>query len=152
MERARIRLIVGAALVGAVLLGRLSVEGQGPWTTPPGTNGKIRITSTATDALCVGGSSVAPSSSSCTGGIYAGPAVVNGNLSFTSNLIAPAEFDNGNSSTAITINWNTHGPLQKVTRNGSATYTLTAPAGPGYVTLKLLHDGTGTAYTVTFSP
>lgn len=50
---------------------------QGPWTTPPGTSGKIRVVSTAADALCVGGSGSAPASSACTGGIYAGPVVAN---------------------------------------------------------------------------
>jgi hypothetical protein len=42
--------------------------------------GKVRIASTAADALCVGASSVSPASSSCTGGVYAGPITANGIL------------------------------------------------------------------------
>lgn len=45
---------------------------QGPWRTPPGTSGKMRIASTAADALCVGSTAVSPTSSACTGGIYTG--------------------------------------------------------------------------------
>lgn len=63
-----------------------------------------------------------------------------------------AEMDNGSSGTAITINFATGGPLQRVTRNGSATYTLIPPAAPGTVILKFVHDTTATAYTVTYAP
>lgn len=66
---------------------------------------------------------------------------------------APAsEFNAGNSGTAITVNFSTNGPLQKVTRNGNTTVTLTAPAAPGSLVIKFVHDGTGTTYTVAFSP
>jgi hypothetical protein len=63
------------------------------------------------------------------------------------------EFDNGNSGTARTINFVVNGPLQRVTRNGSATYTLVPPALPGTCILRFVHEtGTATAYTVTYSP
>jgi hypothetical protein len=42
--------------------------------------GKVRIASTAADALCVGGTGVAPAAASCTGGIYAGPIIMSGVL------------------------------------------------------------------------
>lgn len=66
--------------------------------------------------------------------------------------LAPTEFSAGNSSTAITINFSTNGPVQKVTRTGSATYTLVAPANAGTVILKFVHEASATAYTVSFSP
>lgn len=63
------------------------------------------------------------------------------------------EVDNGSSGTAITINFAASGPLQRVTRNGNATYTLIPPAAPGTVILKFVHEtGTTTAYTVTYAP
>lgn len=63
-----------------------------------------------------------------------------------------AEFDAGNSGAAITINFLTNGPLQKVTRTANTTITLTAPATAGTVILKLVHEASGTVYTVAFSP
>ena len=68
------------------------------------------------------------------------------------SVINVSEYDAGNSSTAITLNFATNGPLQKVTRNGSATYTLTSPTYPGTVVVKFVHTTNATAYTVTFSP
>jgi len=62
------------------------------------------------------------------------------------------EFDAGNTGTAIAIDFLTNGPIQKATRNGNCTITVTAPATPGTCILKLVHDATGTTYTVTFSP
>jgi hypothetical protein len=62
------------------------------------------------------------------------------------------EFDNGSSGTALTVNFAANGPLQRVTRNGNATYTLVPPAVPGTVILKCVHDTTATAYTVTYAP
>ena len=62
------------------------------------------------------------------------------------------EFDNGNSGTARAINFLANGPLQRVTRNGSATYTLTPPLAPGTLVLKFVHDTTATVYTVTYAP
>lgn len=61
-------------------------------------------------------------------------------------------FNAGNTASAITINFSTNGLVQKATRNASTTITLTAPALAGTVVLQLVHDATGTAYTVAFSP
>ncbi len=63
-----------------------------------------------------------------------------------------AEYDNGNSGTSITVDWKVHGNLQKVTRTGNCTYTFTAPTGPASLLLKMVHEASATAYTVTFSP
>ena len=64
----------------------------------------------------------------------------------------PAEYDNGNCGAAKTLDFATNGPVQKVTRNASTTLTLTAPAIPAMVVLKLVHEASATAYTVAFSP
>ena len=50
--------------------------------------------------------------------------------------------DDGNSSTADTIDWGT-GNLHKSTMTGNCTYTFTAPSGPAQITLYLIQDGTG---------
>jgi hypothetical protein len=73
-------------------------------------------------------------------------------LYYGRNVRGPAEFDNGNSGTAITLNFSTNGPIEKVTRNGNCTFTLTAPPTAGFVSVKFVHDATASVYTVTFSP
>jgi len=73
----------------------------------------------------------------------------------TPAFVVPAlhtEVNNGSSGTAITINFALSGSLQRVTRNGNATYTLIPPAEPGTVILKCVHDTTATVYTVTYAP
>ena len=52
------------------------------------------------------------------------------------------EIDNGNSSTADTINW-TAGNFQRSTLTDNCTYTFTAPTGTTTLILKLIQDGTG---------
>lgn len=52
------------------------------------------------------------------------------------------EIDNGNSSTADTVDWGA-GNKQKSTLTGDCTYTFTAPAGPCNLLLRLIQDGTG---------
>lgn len=52
------------------------------------------------------------------------------------------EIDNGNSSTADTIDW-TAGNFQKSTLTDDCTYTFTAPTGTTTLILKLIQDGTG---------
>ena len=56
----------------------------------------------------------------------------------------------GNSGTSVTINF-ANGNKQSVVRTGSATYTLQFPGVGNYV-LKMIHENSSTAYTVTFSP
>jgi hypothetical protein len=61
----------------------------------------------------------------------------------TGAVNSPAVYDAGNSSTAITLNFD-NGPVQQVTMTGNCTFTLTNPtAGETYL-LKLLQDATGT--------
>ena len=67
-------------------------------------------------------------------------------------VINVTEYNAGNSGAAITLNFATNGPIQKVTRTASATYTLTAPTYPGTVLVRFIHEASATAYTVTFSP
>lgn len=55
--------------------------------------------------------------------------------------------DNGNSSTADTIDWGT-GNYQKSTLTGNCTYTFTAPSGPARVTM-LVYTGAG-SFAVTW--
>jgi hypothetical protein len=53
-----------------------------------------------------------------------------------------AEYDNGNSGAAKTIDWNNAG-CQKITLTGNAAITMTDPLGPGRFLLKMIQDGTG---------
>jgi len=71
-------------------------------------------------------------------------AAINGSL-YTAYF---AEVDNGNSSTADTIDW-TLGNKQKSTLTGNCTFTFTAPQGPCSLVLKLVQDATGSR-TVTW--
>lgn len=57
------------------------------------------------------------------------------------------EYDNGNSSTADTIDWG-QGNFQKSTLTGNCTYTFTAPSGPARLTLRIL-TGSG-SFAVTW--
>lgn len=66
---------------------------------------------------------------------------VNGHSRFkTAGFLA--EVDDGNSSTADTIDWTT-GNRHKSTMTGNCTYTFTAPTTPTAIGLKLIQDGTG---------
>lgn len=58
------------------------------------------------------------------------------------------EYDNGDSSTADTIDW-TLSKSQKSTLTGNCVFTFTAPLGIGDFQLKLIQDGTGSR-TVTW--
>ncbi len=53
-----------------------------------------------------------------------------------------AEYDNGNSGSADTVNWG-NGNKQMSTLTGNCTFTFTAPDGPCNVILRLVQDGTG---------
>jgi hypothetical protein len=61
-------------------------------------------------------------------------------------------FNAGNTGAAITLNFNTNGLVQQITRNASTTITLTAPPLSGTVIVVMVHDGTAGAYTVAYSP
>lgn len=72
---------------------------------------------------------------------------VTGTGRFT-KTVSFTEIDNGNSSTADTIDW-TQGNKQKSTLTGNCTFTFTAPGGPASLILKLVQDATGSR-TVTW--
>ncbi|MBU2685723.1 MAG: hypothetical protein KKF27_20970, partial [Gammaproteobacteria bacterium] len=60
-----------------------------------------------------------------------------------------AEYDNGNSGAAVTIDWN-NGNVQKVTMTDNCTFSFTNPPGPGHYTLRSIQDAGGTnTYTWT---
>lgn len=59
-----------------------------------------------------------------------------------------SEFNNGNSGTSETIDWN-NGQFQKSVLTGNVTYTFTDPAGPTILILQLVQDSGGTN-TVTW--
>jgi hypothetical protein len=64
-------------------------------------------------------------------------------------LVYNGEFNNGNSSTSLTIDWN-KGNKQRTTLTGNCTFTFTAPTtGVANLMLKLIQDGTGSR-TVTW--
>lgn len=57
-------------------------------------------------------------------------------------LTAKAVYDAGNSSTAITLDFN-NGAFQKVTLTGNCTFTLSNPVSGEHYTLLVYQDGTG---------
>lgn len=63
-------------------------------------------------------------------------------VKFRTEAYYDEEVDNGNSSTADTIDW-TNGNKQLSTLTDNCTYTFTAPSGPASVTLRLIQDATG---------
>lgn len=75
-------------------------------------------------------------------------ALAGGQFTFGANTAYFAETDNGNSSTADTIDW-TLSNKQKSTLTGNCTFTFTAPGGPCSLVLKLVQDATGSR-TVTW--
>lgn len=71
-------------------------------------------------------------------------------LTGTKVVYFAGEVNNGSSgSGTVNIDW-TAGQKQTLTLNGSPTLTFTAPEGPGNVILRLVHDGTTTAYIITW--
>lgn len=65
---------------------------------------------------------------------------VSTDLSVGETAYFASEVDNGNSSTADTINWSV-GNKQKTTLSANCTYTFTAPPGPCNLVLKIVHSG-----------
>ena len=61
---------------------------------------------------------------------------------WTYSSLAGDQYDDGNSSTADTINWGL-GSIHKSTMTGDCTYTFTAPDTAGVLYLQLVQDGTG---------
>jgi len=76
-----------------------------------------------------------------------GKIVMSAQTNFGANTAYFTETDNGNSSTADTIDW-TVSNKQRSTLTGNVTYTFTAPPGPCNLVLKIL-TGTG-GFTATW--
>jgi len=76
-------------------------------------------------------------------------AIDNAKPQFNEEAVFGSEVDNGNSSTADTIDW-TAGNKQKSTLTGNVTFTFSPePSGPCNLILKLIQDATGSR-TVTW--
>ena len=69
----------------------------------------------------------------------------------TANTVLFEEYDNGNSSTAATINWN-NGQKQKITMTDDCAFTFTDPTSgdQGNFLLKVVQDGTGGHTALSF--
>lgn len=74
--------------------------------------------------------------------------LANSDTLLVNSVIFPAEYNAGNSGTAVTLNF-ANGQKQKLTLTGNATVTLSFP-GVGNFQLVLLQDATGNR-TVTWS-
>lgn len=70
------------------------------------------------------------------------------NIKIRETIYFDEEYNNGNSGTAITIDWKL-GQKQKLTLTGNATLTFTAPRGPCNLILKVVQDATGSR-TITW--
>ena len=77
-----------------------------------------------------------------------GKVALQSKLNMGANTAYFTETDNGNSSTADTIDWGVSNK-QKSTLTGNCTFTFTAPPGPCSLILKLVQDGGGSR-TVTW--
>ena len=73
----------------------------------------------------------------------------NNDITEIKTAVFNGEYDNGNSGTSKTIDWN-NGQKQKITTTGSCTLTFTAPAGPCNLLLKIVHEASATSYTYTW--
>ena len=69
-------------------------------------------------------------------------------LQGTSSQVKGTYYDAGNTSTALTIDWN-NGNTQRCTLTGNVTFTLSNPVAGSFYSLELIQDGTG-GRTVTF--
>ena len=95
------------------------------------------------------GAAVFAGSPTFTGTVVAAAISATGTLDLNNNNIQEVktatfngEIDDGNSSTADTIDFGT-GNNHKSTMTGACTYTFTAPAGPASLVLRLIQDATG---------
>ncbi len=76
--------------------------------------------------------------------VFTGEVLVtpSGNLENSRLCVFRSEFDNGDSGTSITINWN-EGQKQKVTLTGAVTFTFVDPPSTCNLLLKAVQDNTG---------
>ncbi len=125
-------------------------------------NGNIGIGTTGSSRkLTIKGSSYVVSNFAIAGKLFVGttggtkPNVIKsttafGNVvEFGTTAVFDIVYDNGNSGTSKTIDWNL-GNKQKITTTGSCTLTFTAPAGPCSLQLEIIHENSATAYVYTY--
>ncbi len=128
-------------------------------------NTMVGVITTSANLIASGGTiygpltvtgSLAASSAAITGGTFSGltSGAFSGTLDMNNNNITEIKqaifngvVDDGNSSTADTIDWST-GSFHKSTLTGNCTYTFTAPTGLSRLTLQVV-QGAG-PYTVTW--
>ena len=73
---------------------------------------------------------------------------ITNDLNMSAGVAYGTEFDNGNSGTADTIDWNS-GNKHKSTLTGNVTYTFTDTPGPSNLIIRIVQDATG-GRTVTW--
>jgi hypothetical protein len=76
------------------------------------------------------------------GNVGIGTTAPRAKLEINNTLVYQKEYDNGNSGTGKTIDWN-NGNNQLVTMTGDCTFTFTAPGSTAKLVLRLVQDGTG---------
>jgi hypothetical protein len=110
-------------------------------------NGTDYIQITTPAAISAGRSHTLPDASDGTFLLDTAADLNNNNITEIKQACFNGVIDDGNSSTADTIDWST-GSIHKSTLTGNVTYTFTAPTGVSRLTL-LIYTG-GSAYTVTW--
>lgn len=68
--------------------------------------------------------------------------IFTGSVKFGTYVMSPAEYDAGDTSTALALNWS-NGSAQKCRATGNVTFTFSNPVAGGTYILKILQDGTG---------
>jgi len=106
-------------------------------------NGNIGIGTTFVGATGEGALTV------MNGNVGIGTWAPRGAVEINNNLVFSSLFSNGNAGANPTINWNI-GSNQKIILNSNSTFAFTAPGSVARVLLEIVHDGTATAYTVTW--
>jgi hypothetical protein len=127
------------------------------WTTFNGKQSTVSFTTFGSTPSTNGGGissgviTLQPADATHPGGVSTTTQTIAGDKTFTGTMrggsggtyvMSPQEYDAGNSSTAITVNWS-NGTLQKVTMTGSCTFTFSNPVTGAVYVLKLAQDGTG---------
>ncbi len=137
---------------GTSLTGTAASLTAGNVTTNANLTGPITSSGNATSITAQTGTGTTfamQASPSFTGNVGIGTTVPGSALQVSNTISFASEYSNGNSGTALTVNWN-NGNRQKVTMSGNCTFTFTAPtSGVANVLLELDQNGTG-GYTATW--
>jgi len=127
---------------GQVTVGGVLKAGTTP-TTVTDAAGKVLSSALNTVAVAQGGTGVTSSTGSGSVVLNTSPTIpsITGPTVFTGQYNSTLN-DQGNSSTAITINWN-QSNVQYVTMTDNATFTFSNPVSGGRYVLVLMQDATG---------